>query len=101
MKKREEYVSKMKGELDRLNAQADKWQAQADAAGAEMKKRYEKQLAVVAARREDARYQLKLVEAASGEAWSELAAGADQAWAHMRDAVAAARAHFEKEAARK
>jgi multidrug resistance efflux pump len=97
MKKRDEYVSRLKDELDRFNAQADKWQAQADAAGAGMKKSYEKQLAALAAQREEARYQLKLVEAASAEAWSEIAVGADQAWRRMREALAAARTHFEKQ----
>jgi predicted nucleic acid-binding Zn-ribbon protein len=101
MKRREEYVSRLKTELDRFNAQADKWQAQADSAGAEMKKRYEQQLEALAARREEVRYQLKLVEAASIDAWSEVAAGADEAWSRMRDALSSARTHFEKDAAHK
>jgi predicted nucleic acid-binding Zn-ribbon protein len=95
-KAREDYVAQLKIQLDRWNDDMDKWEGQAKAAHADMKKRYEKQLEAVRARREEARYQLKLVEGASATAWTELARGADEAWSRMREAATAARTHFEK-----
>jgi hypothetical protein len=96
MKSREEYVSKLKTQLDRWNADVAKWEAQSQAAKADMKKRYEKQLEVLRAQQESARYNLRLVEDASATAWADLSKGADEAWAKMREAVASARSHFEK-----
>ena len=66
-----------------------------------MKKRYAKELETLHARREKALYNLKLVENASATAWTDLVAGADEAWARMREAVRAAQAHFEKKPDRK
>lgn len=96
MKTRDEYVAKLKTQLDRWNADVTKWEAQADAAKADMKKHYAKQLDIVRAQREVARYNLRLVEGASATAWTDLSKGADEAWARMREAIAAARSHFEK-----
>lgn len=95
-KAREEYVAQLKTQLDRWNAEMDKWEAQAKSAQADMKNRYETHLEALRARREEARYQLRLVEDASATAWMELARGADEAWAKMREAAMAARTHFEK-----
>jgi len=96
MKTRDEYVATLKNRLDAWNADVTKWEGQAKSAQADMKKRYAKQLEEVRARREEARYQLKLVQDASATAWGELARGADEAWQRMQDAVAKARSHFEK-----
>jgi hypothetical protein len=97
MKTREEYVSQLKKDLDRWSAEAAKWEKQAGKAKADMKKGYAKQLETLQARREEALYNLKLVENASTTAWSDLAAGADEAWKRMREAIAAAKSHFEKD----
>jgi hypothetical protein len=96
MKTREEYVSQLKNDLDRWNAEVAKWETQAGKAKADMKKGYAKQLETLQKRREEALYNLKLVENASATAWSDLAAGADEAWKRMREAIGAAKSHFEK-----
>jgi hypothetical protein len=96
MKTRDEYVSTMKNELDRWNSEAARWEAQAERARADLKKEYAKQLETLRARREEALYQLKLLEGASSTAWTELSRGADEARERMRKAVDAAKSHFEK-----
>lgn len=101
MKTRDEYVSRMKTELDRWNAQAARWEQQAASAREELRKEYAKQLETLHARREEALYQLKLLEGASATAWTELSNGADEARARMQKAVDAAKSHFEKAAAGK
>jgi hypothetical protein len=97
MRTRDEYVAGLKGRLDRWNADAGKWEAQARVAHADMKKRYDKQLETLRERREEALYNLNLVEKASATAWQDLAKGADEAWERMQEAFATARSHFEKQ----
>jgi predicted nucleic acid-binding Zn-ribbon protein len=96
MKTRDEYVKGLKNQLDRWNDDMSKWEAQAKAAQADMKKRYEKDLESLRAQREKALYNLKLLESASATAWSDFTAGADEAWERMREAIAKSRTHFEK-----
>ena len=93
---RDEYVTKLKAQLDRWNADVTRWEAQARDAQADMKKRYEKDLENLRAQREKALYQLKLLEGASTQAWTQITRGADEAWDRMRTAFDEARTHFEK-----
>jgi hypothetical protein len=59
-----------------------------------MRAEYEKQLAAVKQHQHEAVEQLRKVQAASGEAWTELQRGADEAWAAMRKAFDKASAQF-------
>ena len=93
---RDEYVAKLKGRLDAWNEDVARWEAQAAKAKAEAKERYAKELDVLKAQRELARYNLKLLESASANAWSELRKGADEAWDRMQASVKAASTWFEK-----
>ena len=93
---REQYVSRLKAQLDRWNAQAGRLEAQASTAAKDLKERCAKDLERVRAEREKALYQLKLLEGASATAWHELRHGADEAWTRMREAVAQAATNFEK-----
>jgi hypothetical protein len=96
MKTRDEYVAKLKTQLDRWNADVTKWEAQAKSAQADMRKRYATQLEEVREHREAALYNLKLIENASAAAWQDFTRGADEAWERMHEAVKKARTHFEK-----
>ena len=96
MTTRDDYIEKLKAQLDHWNNEVTKWEAQAKGARAELQVRYAKELDVLRAQRELARYNLKLLEEASATAWVELRKGADEAWDRMQAAVNAARAHFEK-----
>ena len=93
---RDEYVAKLKSRLDAWNADVERWEAQAKKAKADAKERYAKELDVLKAQRELARYNLKLLESASASAWAELRRGADEAWDRMQASVKSASAWFEK-----
>lgn len=93
---REEYVQKLKTQLDQWNAEAAKWEAKAKTAQATMKQEYEKQLGTLNSRRDEALLQLKLLQGASNDAWQEMMRGADQAWKDMHEAFNRAKSHFEK-----
>ena len=93
---REEYVQKLKTQLDQWNAEAAKWEAKAKEGQSHMKTEYEKQLAALNTRRDEALYQMKLLQNASADAWQDMMRGADQAWKNMHEAFNKARSHFEK-----
>ena len=89
MKTRDQLVDDLKGRLDRWNAEAAKWEARA------LKAR-DAQLAAFEARREEALYQMKLLEKASGAAFDDVAKGAEAAWKALGEAFESARHHFER-----
>lgn len=93
-KTREQYIEALKSNLDDLNADLAKWELQAKEAREEARERYGKALDLVRTRREELRYQLTLLQSAAGEAWTDLAKGADVAVAQVRESVAQARTHF-------
>ncbi len=94
--KREEYIAKLKTQLDQWNAEMAKWESQAAGAQASMRAEYEKQLAAIHRHQDQAREQLRKVQSASGDAWMELARGADEAWAKMSEAFEKAHSQFKK-----
>ena len=96
MSKRDEYVEKLKTQLDQWNVEVAKWEAKAQKAQAGARAEYEKQLNVVRHQRDQALEQMKRVQAATGDAWVDLVRGADEAWAKMREAFEKARSHFNK-----
>ena len=96
MANRDEYIEKLKSQLDQWNAEMAKWETQSKAAQASMRAEYEKQLATFRQKRDHAIEQLTKVQSASGEAWKELARGADEAWAKMSEAFEKAHSQFKK-----
>lgn len=96
MSTRDEYVQKLKAQLDQWNAELSAWEAKARGAQADAKLEYDKQLQRLRDHREQTLYQMKLVQNASLEAWQDLARGADRAWQAMQDAFSRARSHFDK-----
>jgi len=96
MTNRDDYVRKLKEQLDQWNAEVAKWEAKAKSAQTEAKAGYDKQLEVFRARRDEAMYQLHQVQVASSEAWMDVMKGADAAWKAMGEAFIRARSHFEK-----
>jgi hypothetical protein len=93
---REEYIGKLKARLDRWNEELTVWEAQAEDSRRDMKERYARELDVLKAQRELARYNLRLIEDASASAWKDLQAGADDAWDRMQAAVKSAGTWFAK-----
>lgn len=96
MTDRDAYVQKLKSQLDQWNAEVSKWEAKTKGAQAHLKAEYEKQLGSVRGKRDEAMYQMKLLQNASLDAWQDVMRGADEAWKNMQDAFNKARSHFEK-----
>jgi lipid II:glycine glycyltransferase (peptidoglycan interpeptide bridge formation enzyme) len=96
MVNRDEYVQKLKAQIDLWNAEAARWEQKAKEAQAGMKAEYERQLAQVQSRRDEMLYQLRLLQNASADAFGDMMRGAEQAWKSMAEAFDSARRHFEK-----
>jgi lipid II:glycine glycyltransferase (peptidoglycan interpeptide bridge formation enzyme) len=96
MVNREEYLEKLKQQLDQWNTELAKWETKTREAQSGMRTEYEKQLTAYRSKRDQAIEELSKVQSASGEAWRELARGADEAWARMSEAFEKASSYFRK-----
>jgi hypothetical protein len=96
MNKQEQYVDKLKTQLNAWNAEVTKWEAKSRSAQADMRVEYDKQLATFRVQRDKALAQMHKVQAATGDAWVDFVRGADDAWAKMREAYDKAHSHFQK-----
>ena len=94
MTNRDEYVEKMKAQLDLWNRQMATWQAASREATAEAKVELEKQMGIMKSRADDLVFRMELLKGASTDAWQEIARGADEALKTMQDAFEKARFHF-------
>ncbi len=94
MSKRDEYVEKMKAQLDQWNADIIKWEARAHEVQADTRAVYAKQMESLRQQRDQAAYQMKLMQSAAGDAWLDMVRGADEARARMREAFEKAGSHF-------
>ena len=96
MNTREQYVAKLKAQLDQWNAEVAKWEAKSRSAQTDMRIEYERQLDAFRRQRDQALDQMHKVQAATGDAWTDLVRGADDAWAQLRAAFEKAHSHFRK-----
>ena len=79
---RDEYVRKLKEQVDQWSVQMAKWEAMSE----EVKNKYLQQLDEAQVRREEAMQELKRVQGASADAWTQMMSGADTAFKEMREA---------------
>ena len=94
MDNRDEYVEKLKAQLDQWNSQMATWDAATREATAEAKIELEKQVAIMKSRADDLVFRMELLKGASADAWQEIARGADEACKTMQDAFEKARFRF-------
>ena len=93
---RNEYVENLKTHLDQWNGEIAKWEAKAKLAKTDMRIDYEMQLESMRKQRDAAMEKLDAIQKTAGDAWQDLAQGADEAWAKMREAFEKASSHFQK-----
>ena len=94
MDNRDDYVEKMKAQLDQWNNQVATWEAATRGATAEAKMELEKQVGIMKSRADDLVFRMELLKGASADAWQEIARGADEARKTMHDAFEKARFRF-------
>src|SRR5207253_7143063 len=95
MPSRDEYIQKLKSQIDQWNAQAKDWESKARAASAAMRAQYEKQLDQYRVRRDAAMAELRRLQGASADAWQQMMLGMDEAMKSMQDAFERVRKSFD------
>jgi hypothetical protein len=93
---RDDYVNKLKAQIDHWNAEMAKWQSQAQNASKEYAERYAKQLEQFRGKRDEAMAELRRLQNASLDAWSGMMRGAESALKSWQDAFEKARQNFDK-----
>jgi hypothetical protein len=89
---RDEYVQKLKSQIDQWNAQMAKWEALSQ----DVKNKYLQQLDELQVRRDEALAEMRRIQGASADAWGDLMRGAEGAFKGMQEAFERARKAFEK-----
>lgn len=96
MMQRDEYIQKLKTQLDEWNAEMAKWEAKAASAQADARPEYERQLETFRRQRDEGLEQMRKLQAAAGNAWQEFARGTEEAWKKMQESFEKARSHWYK-----
>ena len=96
MMNRDEYVQKLKTQIDTWNAEAARWEERMRKAQAGMKAEYERQLESFRHRRDEAMAELRRLQSASTDAWTEMMRGAEASMKSMQEAFEKARRSFDK-----
>ena len=97
MMNRDEYVQKLKTQIDAWNAEAGRWQERMRKAQAGAKAEYERQMENFRRRSDEAAAELRRLQAASTDAWTEMMRGAETSMKSMQEAVEKARRSFDKD----
>jgi len=89
---REEYVQKLKHQIEQWNAQMAQWEA----TSRDAKDRYMMQLEQFRAKRDAAMAELRRLQSASADAWADMMKGTEAAFKSMQEAFESARKKFER-----
>ena len=89
---REEYVQKLKHQIEQWNAQMAHWEAMSRSA----QDRYLKQLEQFREKRDAAMAELRRLQGASVDAWADMMKGTEAALKSMQEAFENARKKFER-----
>jgi Skp family chaperone for outer membrane proteins len=95
---REEFIKKMKRQLDELNyrysIERDKFEAKAQHLSADAKKTFEKELEKLQELRKEMKEKLVDLDVAGENAWHDVKEGAEEAWKALSKAFKKASSHF-------
>lgn len=95
MSLKDEYLNKLKKQLEEWGADIDTLEVRARQADEELHEMYNAHLAGLKARRDEAEVRLALLRDSAGDAWHELRKGSDEAWESIKHAIAEARKKFD------
>ena len=91
---RDQYVAKMKGQLDQWSTEMDVLEVKAQKAKEDAKEKYQEQLVALRAQRKEGEKKLAAIQSATEDSWEQLKAEADNVWEAFKDSVNAFKAHF-------
>ncbi len=87
MTARDDYVERLKTQLDRWNAEIDGLEIRARNATAQAQAQYESHAETLRARCREAADQLERLRQSSEAAWKDIGAGLETAWADLGEAI--------------
>lgn len=91
---RNEFVSKMKQQLDEFNLKLDDLEKKRAEYGEEARARFDKRMEELKQKRREASKRLDEIDQAAEKAWEDLKAGATAAWNSLQESFDQARSHF-------
>ena len=96
MMSREEYVERMKRQLDEWNAKLGQWETEVKKAQGGAKTQYEAQIKAMEKQRDETVKRLNETRDASQAAWKEVSKGTESAWKAMQSSFEKAWSEFYK-----
>lgn len=93
---RDEYVEKMKRQLDEWNLKLAGWETEVQKAQGAAKAQYQAQIKALEHQRDEAMKRLNETRDASQAAWMEVNKGFEQAWRTLHDSFNKAWSEFQK-----
>jgi chromosome segregation ATPase len=84
--KRDEYVEKIKNQLDEWNKEIEALEEKAHLATGDIKSKYEERIASLRQHHNDAKEKAEEIRKAADDAWDELKEGFENAWQTVREA---------------
>lgn len=87
MSDKQAYEKKLEAKLHEWQADIDKLKAQAESANADAQAQYEDELHDLRNKRDEVHKRLQEVQTANLAAWKDVKQGADEAWGQMSDAM--------------
>lgn len=91
---KDEYVAEMKKRLDEWNAEIEVWEAKGNELKEDARVKYQEQLVVLRAKREEGAKKLEEMQAAAESSWEHLRVEAERVWEAMKDSANTFRSHF-------
>lgn len=93
---KEEYKKKLQAQLDEMKQEIDKLQAKADKAEADIKIQYYNAINEIKKKQVIAEKKLQELSQAKEGAWEELKVGVEKSWKNLSDAVKSAVERFKR-----
>ncbi len=93
---RDEYVQRMKQQIDDWNTRLAEWEIEVQKAQAHVKVQYEAQIKTLEKQRDEAMKRLHETRDASQAAWTEVSKGTEAAWKTMQSSFEKAWSEFQK-----
>ncbi len=90
MNKKDEYVEKMKSQLEEWNVKLKDVEKKVE----QTTEKYADEIAYMRKKRDEAKKKISEIQGCSEEAWAEMKIGMDKAWDNLKDAFDKARKKF-------
>lgn len=96
MSTKDEYVAKLKMQLDEWSSDIDALEVKAHLAKADLKDKYAEQIADLKAKKIEAEGKLSELQDAAEEAWEEIKKGSESIWETLKTTFNEAKSKFDK-----